>query len=127
MTSETDSPLSRAEHAVKERVLLVSAVSAYVALFQWMYEYYLYPSWDYFGFHFEPPPWPYLVLAWALSVTPTLWMPVKLTRPSQLAYWVLYITVFIPSMFVPLYARHPERYLRGNAGELCVHAADWGA
>ncbi len=39
MTSETDSPLSRAEHAVKERVLLVSAVSAYVALFQWMYEY----------------------------------------------------------------------------------------
>ena len=104
MTSETDSPLSRAEHAVKERVLLVSAVSAYVALFQWMYQYYLYPSWDYFGFHFEPPPWPYLVLAWALSVTPTLWMPVKLTRPSQLAYWVLYITVFIPSMFVPLYA-----------------------
>jgi hypothetical protein len=30
-------------------------------------------------------------------------MPVELTRPSQLAYWVLYITVFIPSMFVPLY------------------------
>jgi hypothetical protein len=104
MTSETDSTLNRAEHAVQERVLLVFAISSYVALFQWVYEYYLYPSWDYFGFHFEPPPWPYLVLAWILSVTPSLWMPVKLTRPSQLAYWVLYITVFIPSMFVPLYA-----------------------
>ena len=104
MTSETDLTLIHPEHTVKQRALLVSAISAYVALFQWMYENYLYPSWGYFGFHFEPPPWPYLALAWVLSVTPNLWMPIKLTRPSQLAYWVLYITVFIPSMFVPLYA-----------------------
>jgi len=85
-------------------MLLVFGVSVYVALFQWMYEYYLYPTWDYFGFHFEPLPWSYLAVALVLSVTPSLWMPIKLTRPSQLAYWVLYITVFIPSMFVPLYA-----------------------
>jgi hypothetical protein len=89
---------------LKHRVLLVLAVCAYVALFQWMYENYLYPSWDYFGFHYEPPPLPYLALAGLLSVTPSLWMPIKLARPSQLAYWVLYVTVFIPSMFVPLYA-----------------------
>jgi hypothetical protein len=87
-----------------QRLLLVSGISAYVALFQWMYENYLYPTWDYFGFHYELPPLPFLVLAWVLSVTPSLWMPMRLTRPSQLAYWVLYITVFIPSMFVPLYA-----------------------
>jgi hypothetical protein len=104
MMSEADQELSCGEHAGKQRVLLVSAISAYVALFQWMYEYYLYPSWDYFGFHYEPPSWAYLALAWVLSVTPSLWMPMRLTRPSQLAYWVLYITVFIPSMFVPLYA-----------------------
>jgi hypothetical protein len=88
----------------RQRMLLVAGVIAYVALFQWMYENYLYPTWDYFGFHYEPPPWPYLALAWVLSVAPSLWMPMKLMRPSQLAYWVLYITVFIPSMFVPLYA-----------------------
>jgi hypothetical protein len=87
-----------------QRLLLVSGISAYVALFQWMYENYLYPTWDYFGFHYELPPLPFLVLAWVLSVTPSLRMPMRLTRPSQLAYWVLYITVFIPSMFVPLYA-----------------------
>jgi hypothetical protein len=86
-----------------QRMLLVAGISGYVALFQWMYENYLYPNWDYFGFHYEPPPLPFLVLAWALSVTPSLWMPMKLTRPSQLAYWVLYITVLIPSMFVPFY------------------------
>jgi len=83
--------------------LLISGIVAYVALFRWIYEYYLYPTWDYYGFHYNPPPWPYLALGWLLSVTPSLWLPLELIRPSQLAYWVLYITVFIPSMFVPLY------------------------
>jgi len=88
----------------RQRALLVAGISGFVALFQWMYENYLYPNWDYFGFHYEVPPWPYLVLAWILSVTPSLWMPMELRRPSQLTYWVLYIAVIIPSMFVPLYA-----------------------
>lgn len=88
----------------RRRLLLLLVVFGYVALFQWMYENYLYPMWDYFGFHYEPPPLPYLVLAWVLSVTPSLWMPMELRRPSQLTYWVLYIAVIIPSMFVPLYA-----------------------
>jgi hypothetical protein len=104
MANETDQILNTAEHPLKQRILLVCACIAYVALFQWMYKYYLYPSWDYFGFHYELPPRYYLLLAWVLSVTPSLWMPVRLTRPSQLAYWVLYIAVFIPAMFVPLYA-----------------------
>jgi hypothetical protein len=90
--------------AFRQRMLLVAGISVYVALFQWMYEYYLYPTWDYFGFHYNPLPTIYLALAWILSVTPSLWMPMRLTRPSQLAYWVMYITVLIPSMLVPLYA-----------------------
>jgi hypothetical protein len=104
MVKETSQVANTSAHTFSQRILLVCACIAYVALFQWMYKYYLYPSWDYFGFHFEPVPWHYLLLAWVLSVTPSLWMPVKLTRPSQLTYWVLYIAVFIPSMFVPLYA-----------------------
>jgi hypothetical protein len=104
MSAKSIEVLAGRPQPIRQRVLLVFGIFCYVALFQWMYEYYLYPTWDYFGFHYDPPPWPYLVLAWMLSVTPSLWMPIKLTRPSQLAYWVLYITVFIPSMFVPLYA-----------------------
>jgi len=104
MMSQADDTLNCSTLDAKHRLLLIFGIGAYVALFQWMYKYYLYPSWDYFGFHYEPPPFLYLLLAWVLSVTPSLWMPIKLTRPSQLAYWVLYITVFIPSMFVPLYA-----------------------
>jgi len=69
-----------------------------------MYENYLYPVWGYLGFDYNPPTKIYIVLAWILSIVPSLWMPINLNRPSQLAYWVLYIAVIIPSMFVPLYA-----------------------
>lgn len=86
-----------------QRLLLLAGICAYAATFQWMYENYLNPMWDYAGFHFNPPATGYLALARILSVLPALWMPMRLTRPSQLAYWVLYITVFIPSMFVPFY------------------------
>jgi hypothetical protein len=92
-------PLSHTQR----RLLLVSAMVTYVAVFQWMYINYLYPNWAYFGFDYFPPSTKYLVLAWTLSLLPSLWMPIELSRPSQLAYWVLYIVTFIPSMFVPLY------------------------
>jgi O-antigen polymerase len=88
----------------KQRVWLVLGILVYVACFQWMYLKYLYPVFDYIGFDYNAPHTEYVVLAWILSVLPSLWMPMKLTRPSQLAYWVLYITVIVPSMFVPLFA-----------------------
>jgi len=69
-----------------------------------MYIHWLYPVFGYYGFDFNPPAPGYLALAWILSVLPSSWMPLVLTRPSQLIYWVLYTTAFIPSMFVPLYA-----------------------
>jgi hypothetical protein len=87
-----------------QRLLLVGGMAAYVACFQWMYIHYLDPTWAYFGFDYFQPSTKYEVLAWVLSLLPSLWMPIHLTRPSHLAYWVLYITVIIPSMFVPLFA-----------------------
>jgi O-antigen polymerase len=92
------------ETSQERRGLLVLGILTYVAVFEWMYKFYLYPNWDYAGFHYYTPPVGYLFLSWILSVTPCLWVPVELTRPSQLTYWVLYLTVFIPSMFIPLYA-----------------------
>ena len=94
----------QAVSAAYERRLLVGGIAAYIACFQWMYIHYLYPNWAYFGFDYNPPDPKYLVLAWTLSLLPSLWMPIHLTRPSQFAYWILYFVVFIPSMFVPLYA-----------------------
>ena len=89
----------------RPRMAVFATVGAYIACFHWIYVHYLYPTLDYLGFDFNRPASAYLALAWTLALLPCLWMPLALTRPSQLAYWVLYITVFIPSMFVPLYAQ----------------------
>ena len=86
-----------------QRLLLVLGICAYAGCFQWVYINYLYPTWGYFGFGYNRPTIGYLFLAFILSVSPSLWIPLELTRPSLLAYWVLYVTVVIPSMFVPLY------------------------
>ncbi len=101
--AEFENTLSEKAGHYRLRLLLVGGIFAYVACFEWMYENYLYPMWGYLGFDYNPPARVYLALAWILSVTPSLWMPIKLSRPSQLSYWVLYIAVIIPSMFVPLY------------------------
>jgi hypothetical protein len=96
--------MSKPINTGRQRLLLVCGMTAYVACFVWMYIHYLDATWAYFGFNYYPPSTKYVVLAWMFSLLPSLWMPIHLTRPSQLAYWVLYITVIIPSMFVPLFA-----------------------
>src|SRR6185437_15902566 len=87
----------------KRRAWLVFGIMTFVGSFQQVYLKWLYPVFGYYGFEHSHPKTGYLFLAWGLSVVPALWMPIKLTRPSQLIYWVLYLSVFIPSMFVPLY------------------------
>ena len=88
----------------KQRTFLILGILAYVGCFQWAYIHYLYPLFGYFGYDYNAPARGQLFLAWFLAVLPSLWMPLELRRPSQLAYWILYITVIIPSMFVPMYA-----------------------
>jgi hypothetical protein len=87
----------------KQRAWLVLGIVLFVGSFQQVYLKWLYPVFGYYGFENSTPAMSYLLLAWCLSVVPALWMPIRLNRPSQLIYWVLYLTVFIPSMFVPLY------------------------
>ena len=89
---------------LRQRVLLVGGILVYIACFQWMYVHWLYPTFGYSGFDYNPPRVAYLALAWILSVLPSLWMPMAIARPSQLAYWVLYLVAIIPSAFVPFYA-----------------------
>jgi len=87
----------------RQRVLLIVGVLGFLAAYQWAYINWVFPRFGYYGFDYNPPPQGYLILAWVLGALPCLWMPLNLTRPSQLAYWILYLTVIIPSMFVPLY------------------------
>lgn len=89
--------------SIKHRVLLIAGIVGFVGLFQWAYINWLSPAFDYYGFEYYPPPAKYLALAWILSAVPGTWMPLAITRPSQVCYWILYLTVFVPSMFIPLF------------------------
>lgn len=91
--------------SVKQRALLIVGIVAFIALYRWAYINWLSPSFAFYGFEYYEPPRRYLVLAWICSVLPAMWMPLKITRPTQLAYWVLYLTVIIPSMFIPFFAQ----------------------
>ena len=37
------------------------------------------------------------------ALLPVAWMPMTVTRPSHLLYWLLYLTVYLPSVMVPFY------------------------
>lgn len=104
MSTATAAATRRTEIFARERKLLLLLIVSYIACFQWIYIHYLNPGFDYLGYTYYPPGLAYSSLAFILSVLPCLWLPLKITRPSQFAYWVIYITVLIPSMIVPLYA-----------------------
>jgi len=88
----------------RQRALLVLGVLAFIVSYQWLYKHWAFPTFAYLGYDYTPPSNGYLLLAWVLSMLPSLWMPISLTRPSQLSYWVLYLTVFIPSIMISLFA-----------------------
>ena len=104
MSTDTVSTLQANETASRwrHRPLLVLGVCVFVALYRWAYLHFVFPTYNNYGFDYQPAPRVYTVLAWLFAILPSLWMPAKLTRPSQLAYWVLYLTVAIPSIMVPL-------------------------
>lgn len=98
------SQLGEASICWYHRPLIVLGVSVFVALFQWAYIHFVSETYSSYGFDYQPVPDFYVALAWFFAILPSLWMPIKLTRASQLGYWVLYLTVAIPSMLVPLFA-----------------------
>ena len=90
----------------KNRLLLLLGALLFTGLYQWVYISWLSPTFGYMGFSYEKPGAGYIALAWVLCVVPSLWMPIALRRPSQICLWILYLAVFVPSMFIPLYTAY---------------------
>jgi len=82
---------------------VVLGVTAFVALYRWAYIHFMATTYTSYGFDFQPVPTLFEALAWLFAIVPSLWMPIRFTRASQLAYWILYLTVVVPSMFIPLF------------------------
>jgi hypothetical protein len=59
--------------------------------------------WGYEGIHDRAEVGPTAVEC-VLAAIPPLWMPIRLRRPSQVAYWLLYLLIVVPSCPMPIYA-----------------------
>jgi len=88
---------------LRSRPILVVICVVYVLVFVLVYNRVIVPIWGYEGFHSKTTV-ARAAVGWVLAALPSLWMPIKLKRPSQVVYWLLYILVLVPSCLVPIYA-----------------------
>lgn len=97
----------------KQRIVLVFGAVALIALVDWAYINVISPQFSYMGLTYSPPPATLRFIAWAVAAIPSLWMPLRLQRPSQIVYFFLYIWAYIPSSIIPYYVLHisPMRIL----------------
>jgi len=75
----------------------------YVCTFAVVYTWVIVPVWGYEGFR-QRATLPRQVIAGLLASLPGLWMPLKLERPSQVVYWMLYLLVLAPACLVSMWA-----------------------
>jgi hypothetical protein len=107
---------------LKPRLTLVLLSALYSMILNWTYIYFISPDFEYLGYVYEPPSGSLLVFLAILAVSPSLWMPIALQRPSQLIYWILYLAVLIPSCFIVSYTLplQPEKIVLLN---ICLFSA----
>ena len=87
------------------QILMPLIALLYCACFQWAYVKWISPAWGYMGLTYSPPDPSLLAIASAQAALLCLLSPLQLRRTSQLAYWILYFTVYIPGMLTPLFTQ----------------------
>jgi hypothetical protein len=88
---------------LRSRPAMVLICTLYVVVFVFVYKLVIVPIWGYEGFRYRAT-LPHAAAGWVLAALPSLWIPIKLKRPSQVVYWLLYLLVLVPSCLVPIYA-----------------------
>ena len=95
---------------VARRCCLILGVALFLGLYNWLYINWLAPTFGYLGMSYHEPAPHLLEMAWVLALLPSLWLPLELKRTSQVPFWVIYIMVYIPSMFGPMYMALQSRH-----------------
>ena len=85
----------------QSRTGVVAGCVLYVVVFRIVYELVIVPTWGYEGFRSRA-----ILMravgAGILAALPGFWLPVRLSRPSQVLYWVLYLLVVAPTCLVAI-------------------------
>jgi hypothetical protein len=87
------------------RLYLPFWIFMYCACFHWAYAYWVTADWWYMGLTYRAPNWVLLGLAYALPMMMTAVSPRTLTRPSQVMFWFVFLSVYVPGLFVPIFVQ----------------------
>jgi len=82
------------------RGALVFSTLLYIAVFNWTYFKVIAPAYGFWGLTANPTPWPFILISWVVCIIPSLWMRIKILRPSQIFFLIQYYVIFIPACFV---------------------------
>jgi len=77
-------------------------VLLYSAAFNYAYVQWVAPTWESLGFAYSAPNKALVIVGYLLAATQCLIPPLRIKRPSQVLYWMLYFFVYVPGLFVPL-------------------------
>jgi hypothetical protein len=85
------------------RISAVVAILLFCAGFNYSYVAWISPVWSYQGFRYDSPGFALLGTGYLLAGIACLASPLRISRPSQILYWFLFLTAYLPALFVPLY------------------------
>lgn len=88
----------------KLRIAVVLGGLAYLASVIALYVLVISPVYSYYTFKYVEPQWFTFIANCILALLPSLWLPVAVQRPSQVACWMLYVFVVLPSCILPMFA-----------------------
>ena len=94
------------------RFWAVLGSAAYAVAFHVVYVLVIAPNFSYDGSFYAPVSAGGVFLAGAAAVLPSSWLPSRLTRPSQIAVWLIYLVGYVPASLVMYYV------LQADVGEL---------
>jgi hypothetical protein len=93
--------------AFSQRLIYVSVVTLYVGAVAWIFSSLITRYYGYYGLGATSPELPVVGILAGLAIFPSLWLPIALTRPSDLIIGVTYVVIYIPALLVLPFTSNP--------------------
>ncbi len=85
------------------RAFVIASAAAYVGLLHFAYANVVSPAFAYSGLVYMPASDGSLPLAMIVAVIPSGWLPIRVSRPSQVLLLMFYVLGYVPSVLIPYY------------------------
>ena len=93
--------------AFRQRISYVSVIAIYVAAVAWIFSSVITRNYGYWGLGTSAPGLSIIYVLAVLAIFPSLWLPMALTRPSDLIIGVTYLIIYIPALLVLPFTSKP--------------------